>query len=82
MVVLAVGRIETICELDYLLHSAVKIHLVLLLLSTFPILIGELKPDGAIILLISIVINLILLSIALALLLYCRRRLSFDGSEG
>ncbi len=81
MVVLAVIRIKTICELDYLLHSAVKIHLVLLVLSAFPILVGELKPDGAIVLSLSIVINMLLLSIALALLLYCRWQLRPNGYE-
>lgn len=70
------GRIEDVCELNYVFYFVAKVHLVLLVLSAFPVLVGELKPDGAIVLLVSTVINLTLLSISVGLLTFCRHRSS------
>lgn len=66
--------VEKVCELDYVFSFVAKIHLMLLVLSAFPVLVGELERDGAVVLLVSTVLNLALLSIAVGLLAFCRHR--------
>lgn len=72
MIVMLVERIKVVCEFGHILYFAITVHLTLLILSSFPVLVGQLEPDGAVVLFLSTIINFILLSTAVSLLLFCR----------